>query len=204
MDQVCQKLGPRNLPNALPDFYYISLSSSIVRLGFQCCPPARGLAARTAGPVELIFGHKMHLRCRSGIGHIKNPYFKIQTHCWEIVIFAKNKQKSRFLQKMAKRGQFELIFWTQNVFKVSLRYRPCKKSKFQNLDPLLGNSDFCQKSGNPDFQKKGPKGGHFYQIPPEQKVWNSGTQWIRYAKNQAPDISQTTCWAFFVFPNPPL
>ena len=42
-------------------------------------------------------------------------------------------------------------FWTQNVFKMSLRYRLYKKSKFQNLDPLLRNCDFCQKSGNHDF-----------------------------------------------------
>ena len=32
---------------------------------------ARRLAARTEGPVKLIFGHKMYLWCHSGIGHIK-------------------------------------------------------------------------------------------------------------------------------------
>ena len=89
---------------------------------------ARGLAARTVGPAELIFGHKMYLWCRSGKGYIKNPNSKIQAPCWEFLIFVKNQ---------------EILI----------------------------------------FRKSGQKGGDFYQITPEQKMWNSETPWLMYAKN---------------------
>ena len=64
---------------------------------------ARRLAARTVGPVELIFGHKVYLWCHSHIGYVKKRKSQIWAPCWVFPNFAKN-QEILIFRKSGKKG----------------------------------------------------------------------------------------------------
>ena len=137
---------------------------------------AHRLGARTVGPATVIFWHKVYLWCHSGIGHIKNPNFKILAPAGKSLFLPKIK-KYWFLEKVVKRGKF-LANHTQT-------------KKIEICDPM---AHVCKKLALRTQPKK--LKGHFLYLP--ILLYNTIGILVLSARAQTCSLDHRSGWADFL------